>query len=300
MGRFGKGMDISRLGYVLTLGKVGLPERQAVDKVVHELELSIKGDMPETADWEAAAQIDFNSAVPDYFHDETLREVLVARRFFLDRWSDCPAWAFAYSCVLHLLHGNRPYALSRRSHPITPYKPTGPKEYRPLIPRLEGKVARIFGQNIGAIPNGESHFADSTVQWPDGVGFADAVITSPPFFDSTRFYMTNWMRFWFTGWERGDFESQPTSFIETRQKTGLEVYGEVFAAAKASLKPSGVVVFHLGKSSKCNMGEELMSWAEPHFSVADCYTEDVEHCESHGIRDKGTVVGHTYLVLIPR
>ena len=29
----------------------------------------------------------------------------------------------------------------------------------------------------------------------------------------------------------------------------------------------------------------------------DVFAESVAHCESHGIRDKGTVVEHTYLIL---
>ena len=31
--------------------------------------------------------------------------------------------------------------------------------------------------------------------------------------------------------------------------------------------------------------------------VVDIFEEDVTHLESHGIRDKGTVTGHSYLVL---
>ena len=27
------------------------------------------------------------------------------------------------------------------------------------------------------------------------------------------------------------------------------------------------------------------------------FNEDVQHCESHGVTDKGTVTGHQYLVL---
>jgi len=58
------------------------------------------------------------------------------------------------------------------------------------------------------------------------------------------------------------------------------------------------LVLHLGNSAKCDMGAELSKRVAPWFSVADMFTEGVEHCESHGIRDKGTVHGHTYLVLI--
>jgi len=58
-----------------------------------------------------------------------------------------------------------------------------------------------------------------------------------------------------------------------------------------------VVVFHLGFSKKCDMAEELARIAKVWFRVADVFTESVGHCESHGIRDKGTVVSHQYLIL---
>ena len=54
---------------------------------------------------------------------------------------------------------------------------------------------------------------------------------------------------------------------------------------------------HLGKSRKCDMAQEIAKIARYWFSNAEIFAESVEHCESHGIRDKGTVVEHTYLVL---
>jgi hypothetical protein len=45
------------------------------------------------------------------------------------------------------------------------------------------------------------------------------------------------------------------------------------------------------------MAKELARIAKTWFRVADIYTECVSHCESHGIRDKGAVVSHQYLVL---
>ena len=139
---------------------------------------------------------------------------------------------------------------------------------------------------------------DCTSIWPASIPTADVVITSPPFFDSTRFYMTNWMRFWFVGWEREDFDVRASEFLETRQKHNLDVYRSFFAAARERLHSGGLLVLHLGNSAKCDMGAELAKRVTPWFLVADSFTEGVEHCESHGIRDKGTVHGHTYLVLI--
>jgi hypothetical protein len=63
------------------------------------------------------------------------------------------------------------------------------------------------------------------------------------------------------------------------------------------LRPGGVAVFHLGASRKCNMAEALMAIARRWYHVADVCTENVGHCQSHGIRDKGTVVRHQYRVL---
>ena len=68
-------------------------------------------------------------------------------------------------------------------------------------------------------------------------------------------------------------------------------------ANQERLKPNGMVVFHLGASKKCDMAKELARIARTWFRVADVYTENVSHCESHGIRDKGTVASHQYLVL---
>jgi hypothetical protein len=45
------------------------------------------------------------------------------------------------------------------------------------------------------------------------------------------------------------------------------------------------------------MGSVLGLMARRWFRVADAFDESVEHCESHGIRDKGTVTSHQFLVL---
>jgi len=299
MGRRGYGIDISRLGHVLTLAKVAKTSPAKLEGLLRELEASIKKYRPKPSAIERAAEVRFNSAIPDYFHPETLREVIAARSFFLSRWDSGVEWAVLFSCTLHLLHGNRPYALSRRSHPVTPFKPTGDFEHRELMPRLREKLARIDDELTSEDREwGGSAQGDCTTIWPASIPQADVIITSPPFFDSTRFYMTNWMRFWFVGWEREDFDIRASEFLENRQKQSLDVYRSFYEAARERLRRGGLLVLHLGNSAKCDMGAELSKRVAPWFSVADVFTEGVEHCESHGIRDKGTVHGHTYLVLV--
>lgn len=298
MGRQGFGIDISGLGHVLTLAKVAKASPSKLEQLLVDLQSAIRKYKIKPHEIERAAAVRFNSAIPDYFHPDTLREVLAARSFFTARWDSGAEWAILFACTLHLLHGNRPYALSRRSHPVTPFKPTGEFEYRELMPRLRDKVRRIDEELTNPSREwGGSAQGDCTTRWPKSIPKANVIITSPPFFDSTRFYMTNWMRFWFVGWEREDFDTRARDFLETKQKKNLDIYRLFFAAAHERLRDDGLLVLHLGNSAKCDMGAELAKRVAPWFKVEDVYTEGVEHCESHGIRDKGTVRGHTYLVL---
>jgi len=134
--------------------------------------------------------------------------------------------------------------------------------------------------------------------WPQEINNLDAIITSPPFFDSTRFHLANWIRIWFSGWSEKDFKHQPNSFIEEKQKKDFAIYEAIFRQSKERLKKDGVCVLHLGKSVKCDMAKELQKVSKRWFKTADLFDESVEHCESHGIRDKGTVTSHQYLILV--
>ena len=66
--------------------------------------------------------------------------------------------------------------------------------------------------------NGKIYNQDINTIWPQEINMLDAIITSPPFFDSTRFYQANWLRIWFSGWSEKDFKHQISSFIEEKQK----------------------------------------------------------------------------------
>lgn len=292
------GFDISPPAVSIASAKLGRPNLKEVEARVADLERFISTEQPTSDEVSKAAAIRFNSEVSAYFHARTFKEVLLARRYFGTRPPVSACDHLVLACLLHVLHGNRPYALSRRSHPITPFAPTGPVEYRPLLKHLRAKLARSVEQTLPAtFVEGSVCDCDATSWWPREVDELDALVTSPPFFDSTRFYLANWMRLWFTGWERQDFSTRPQYFIDERQKATFRVYDSVFRQARERLKPGGVVVLHLGRSAKCNMADQLAKIAEPWFSVADRFAENVGHCESHGIRDKGTVTTHQFLVL---
>ena len=292
------GFDISPPAVHITAGKIGKCSASECEKVVKRLDRYMKNHHVRPADAKSAATIRFNGVITSYFHKQTLEEILLARRYFLDNPPADAPQSLVFACLLHILHGNRPYALSRRSHPITPFAPTGETEYRALMPRLRDKLERSLATPVpDSFAYGHSMFQDATEWWPAYVEDLDAVITSPPFFDSTRFHLGNWMRLWFCGWEANDFQERPLAFVDERQKRSFEVYHPIFRQCRERLKSGGVAVFHLGASKKCDMAKELARIAKTWFRVADIYTECVSHCESHGIRDKGTVVSHQYLVL---
>ena len=144
---------------------------------------------------------------------------------------------------------------------------------------------------------GKIFFQDATSWWPREIDQLDAIITSPPFFDSTRFYLANWLRLWFSGWSARDFEARPSVFVDEQQKSSFDVYIPILRQARERLKSEGVLVLHLGKSVKCDMAAHLQELGKRWFRSTDLFDESVAHCESHGIRDKGTVTSHQYLVL---
>src|SRR6185312_14544210 len=89
---------------------------------------------------------------------------------------------FLKACILHILHGNRPYALSRNSHPITPFAPTGPFERRLLAKSLTDKCIRALGEALPTgFVRGKSFLSDFRKAENILNGPVDVVVTSPPF-----------------------------------------------------------------------------------------------------------------------
>jgi hypothetical protein len=194
LGRVGVANDLSPLAVSVSRAKVESFDPAQVEQVVTSLEHQIEAG-PSLTQLEREVDLGFglNKSIRDYFHPDTLREVVLARRFFA-AWppegSPC-AVDIVRSSVLHILHGNRPYALSRRSHPVTPLAPSGPAIYRPLRVHLRARLRRLLPQLLslqGASPPGLAVMGDFRDLH---VGQVDWVITSPPFSRSVRFWSMN-------------------------------------------------------------------------------------------------------------
>ena len=291
------GFDISPAAAIISRAKLEPVSKKDVAAIYKKLKRWIADHASDDLDRLSLNMIRFNGPLPSYFHEKTLREIVAARVFFEKYAAVTGSAALVESALLHILHGNRPYALSRRSHPITPFAPTGPVEYRSLMDRLEQKLERCLLELDSVTgPAGSMFYQDATARWPNEVSDLDAIITSPPFFDSTRFHTANWMRLWFAGWSSEDFAKRPSTFVDERQKRSFEVYDAVFAQGAERLKPSSYFAIHLGKSMKCDMAAALSGIGSRHLKLINLFAESVSHCESHGIPDKGTVTHHQYLL----
>jgi DNA modification methylase len=297
-GRRSLGLDIAVLPVAVSNAKLMRADPTAAASLLRRLDTWIREYVPSEAEIEGAAAVRFNGPIPTFFHERTFHEVLAARAFFGQTRDDSAEWSLAMASMLHILHGNRPYALSRRSHPITPYAPTGETVYKSVVEKLTEKVMRSLEADYPReFVSGACFQGDVLTPWPEAIRDVDTLITSPPFFDSTRFYMANWMRYWFAGWERPHFDEEPERFVETKQRQSFAVYSGLLEQARDRLRPGGTAIFHLGLSKKCDMAEQILGVLPAGFDVVDNFSEGVEHCESHGIRDKGTVTAHQYLVL---
>lgn len=297
-GRKSYGIDISLPAYFISKAKVSKCKRNICFEEIDKLSDFIKKNKVDSIELLKTKGFGFNKTISEYYEPNTLKEILLAKRYFQMNIPKTPEQMLIISSLLHILHGNRPYALSRRSHPIVPYAPQGEYIYKNLIKNLKDKVKRSLEVELpDEFVPGEMYCMDSTDIWPQEIRDLDAIITSPPFFDSTRFHLANWIRLWFSGWSDNDFKHKPQLFIEEKQKQDFKIYENIFRQSRERLKPGGVMVLHLGKSNKCDMAEQLKKIAGKWFRTVDVFDESVTHCESFGIRDIGTVTSHQYLVL---
>ena len=138
--------------------------------------------------------------IRSFFHPETLRDALTLRdECFLRRDY------FLLSCLMSILHHQRPGFLSYPSSHLVPYlrdrkfpKHLFPDLYgrREVFPRMKAKIQRMYRRP--AFPNTDQirvHLCDARrIPLPPRV---DCVITSPPYMNELDYVRDNRLRIWF-------------------------------------------------------------------------------------------------------
>jgi len=297
-GRIGMGNDLSLLAYVNTLAKVKPSQKTDVLKEFEKLKRYVSVNLVSKKEAENT-YFGYNRNITEYYHVETFREILTAREYFKKVSKYTPEKALILSSLLHILHGNRPYALSRRSHNVTPIAPQGPFEHKSLSGKLLEKVERILSLEYPSdFHEGDAFNMDyEEMDKQIDSNSIDLIITSPPFVDSTRFYMSNWLRMWFCGWDKEDFETKKLDYLETKQIKNISIYRTFFKMCTKLLAKDGVVIMHMGKSEKYDMGREISIIAKEDFEIYGLLDENVSHCEKFGIKDQGATKTHQLLFL---
>lgn len=296
-GRKAIGNDIQELGFILSQAKTSKPNQTQLEI---ELETFIDYVMTNSAKYSREARVEgefgFNGKISEYFSKKNLNEVVAARSYIKSNYCNSVERAIVYASFLHILHGNRPYALSRKSHPVTPFKPSGEYEYKNFVERIKTKTFKTFLAhneiNQKTIPGAATLKSFERLNYRKTI---DAIITSPPFAESTRFYSANWLRLWATGWSREDFMSRRKHFLEEKQKTNFEIYRLFFEKCDAWLKPRGKVVLHLGRTVRTNMAESISEFIPNQFKILDSFDEIVNNVETFGVTDQGVTGIHQFL-----
>jgi len=152
-----------------------------------------KVDLKEIPDW-----------VKVFYHQETIKEIISLSQLLKGNNED-----FLLSCLLGILHHERPGFLSYPASHLVPYLRTKkyPSEkypemysYRDVESRLIKKIKRVF-KRYSNINNNlkRTCFQNDADQLSLKENSIDAVITSPPYMNALDYARDNRLRLWFLG-----------------------------------------------------------------------------------------------------
>lgn len=203
LGRIAWANDLNPYAFVLTRGKLSAPAR--LSTVVRRAEALL-------------AQVDNHASgvdtsnvpvwIRDFFDIDTLREILYAIEL-LHTGRDY----FLMSCLMGILHHQRPGFLSYPASHLVPYlreakfpKANYPElyKYRELRSRLLAKVERMYRNPI--LPGKWSQrkfrvWRQNSMNLSAPSNGVDAIISSPPYFGALDYARDNRLRLWFLGTE---------------------------------------------------------------------------------------------------
>ncbi len=279
-------LDVNPIAFTTTFAKLKKQNKENVFSQIKELENFIKNSSLTEEDYAYADEY-----IKRFYQQDTLKEILLAIKFFKSKNED---YALIKASILHILHGNRPYALSRTSHNVTPYAPKGDFIYKSLIKSLTEKVERMLDESLSKdFCEGEVFLGNIlNFEYPEKF---DKIITSPPFVNSTRFLYNNRIRLWFNGFSYKQQTQQSDDYIESH---GITIFDPVLEKFSSLLKINGYCIMHLGVVKKLDMAVELSKIGEKHgFKTLTIIYEDVSEKEKFGIRDQGATHKHQFLIM---
>ena len=184
--------------------------------------------------------------VRQFFHSETLREILVWTAVLRQRRH----W-FLLACLMGILHHQRPGFLSFPSSHSVPYlreRKFPPDrfpelyDYRSLVDRLEAKVSRAF-RRVPEVDFTLRRRCYSQSAARLNPGFVDAILSSPPYMRQLDYGRDNRLRLWFLGCTDSDALDESVSPAEDGF---FALMTKCFRRWQTTLKPGGNCVLVMG------------------------------------------------------
>lgn len=289
--------DLSFYAYVLTRGKLEAPKTQQIalenaHAVLKEVEQQAPHtDMANIPEW-----------VREFFHPDTLKEVIVAFSIFKKRED-----YFSLSCLLGILHHVRPGFLSYPASHLVPYlrKSKYPPEqfpemyqYRDLRSRLMAKIKRAYRRQL--LPQDWDKktckiFMANSMSLPIENESVDAIISSPPYFGALDYARDNRLRLWFLGvtdWKELDASLTANSKVYLLQMENClkEMYRVLHSGSPCVLVLGDVEKNGKSRNTAQILSELALKVSKKQFTVDSIYNDVVPDNRRSRRRTKTTKI----------
>lgn len=242
LGRHVIANDLNSYAYILTQAKLFPPT--SIDKVIVEIE-SLENEV------NALKEVQILDNVPDwvcsFFHPETLKEILAWVEILRQKEN----W-FLLSCLMGILHHQRPGFLSFPSSHTVPYLRIKkyPKElypdlyqYRSVKSRLVRKVQRALKRQPNLNENLTRVVYNDDASRLKIDSNVDAIITSPPYMRQLDYARDNRLRLWFLGID--DYRPLDAT-ISPKEIDFVKIIRDCFKSWNTIIKPGGKCMLFLG------------------------------------------------------
>jgi tRNA G10 N-methylase Trm11 len=272
------GVDLNLYAYTLSMGKL----HPFVSLNVAEKKLAVYRQEVECL-IKNISIINIPIWVKDFYHRKTLKEIYVWT-MILQKNTE---W-FLLSCLLGILHHQRPGFLSFPSSHGAPYlrndkfpKTLFPEmyEYRNVYERLVKKVQRAY-KNIPDLDFSLSrrvYLEDSSKTNRPQKRIA-TIITSPPYMKSLTYARDNRLRLWFLGiedWKGLDKTISPTSdyFLQIMKKYFTKWNKLQIKNDKCIMIVGDIPIMY--NSDKVPLHEAIYDLAKPHYHLIRAYNDPI-------------------------
>jgi len=293
------GSDLNLYAYTLSMGKLNpLTSLDIAEKKLIKYNntiMRLKNNVSEA---------NIPNWVKDFFHRETLKEICM---WFMVLQQNKEH--FLLSCLLGILHHQRPGFLSFPSSHGAPYLRMGkyPKtqfpemyEYRNVYNRLIKKIQRAYKDipNLNFSLSREVHLGDSTKINLSRRRIA-TIITSPPYMKSLTYARDNRLRLWFLGledWAELDksISPAPEQFIKM-MKDSFFKWSYLQAKNDKCIIIVGDIPISLS-SSKTPLPSAICEIAKQHYRLISAYEDPIQEGKKT-VKGNNTIKREIILIL---